>query len=196
MHAQCTGLGPYLITGDATPRTGNRSQYFAPSGIFTCKDGKQAVITCPSEKFFGNLCRALGTDWVSDPRFETIERRLENEDALEQCISDRCKEFTRDELVARLIDADVLTAPVNAVPEVTEDPQILHNRMLETVDHTRLGPIRVTGIPIHLHGTPGRVQCPPPLQGEHTREILGELGYGAEQIEDLLASGAVAAVEK
>jgi len=190
-HAQCTGFGPYLLTGEATPRTGNRSQYFAPSGIYGCKDGKKAVITCPSEKFFRNLCSALDVDWPSDPRFESIDRRLENEDALDVLLNARCGDFDCDELVSRLIAADVLTAPVNEVPEAAKDPQILHNRMLVTVDHPKLGPVQVTGVPIRFADTPGAVRRAAPTHGQHTEEILLDLGYSSEEIGALRDAGAV-----
>ncbi len=177
MHAQCTGLAPYLLTGEVTPRTGNRSQYFAPSGIYTCKDGKQAVITCPSEKFFRNLCDALDVPWADDARFRDIDSRLRNQDELDRLLNARCRELSREELVERLIAADVLTAPVNEVPEAVQDPQIRHNRMIVTTEHPKLGPIRVTGVPMQFHGTPGGVHKPPPVLGQHTREILEQLGY-------------------
>jgi len=196
MHAQSTGLGPYLITGQPTPRTGNRSQYFAPSGIFTCKDGKKAVITCPSEKFFRNLCEALDVTWFEEPRFANIDKRLENQDELESVISARCRDFAQEELVERLVAADVLTAPVNQCQEAVEDPQILHNRMIVTTDHAKLGPIRVTGVPIRFEKTPGSVALPPPLQGQHTEEVLRELGYAQEQIAALLEEGVIGAAER
>ena len=191
LHAQCTGFGPYLFTGEATPKTGNRSQYFAPSGIYTCKDGKKAVITCPSEKFFRNLCEAFDVTWVDEARFHDIDSRLRNQDDLDRLIDARCKEFTCAELVERLIAADVLTAPVNEIPEAVEDPQIRHNQMIVTTEHPTLGPIRVTGVPIHFHGTPGSVRKPPPLLGQHTEEILTELGYRSGEIAKLVASAAV-----
>jgi len=190
VHAQCSGLGYYFVSGEAPPRTGNRSQYFAPSGIYACKDGKRLCLTCPSEKFFRNLCGALDVSWADEPRFETIARRLENEDELDRLLAARCKDFSRDELLARLIAADMLVAPVNEIPEVARDPQILHNQMIVTTEHAKLGPVPVTGVPIKLQGTPGSVRLGPPLHGQHTEELLGELGYGGEQIAALLREAA------
>ncbi len=192
VHAQAAGLGSYLVTGDETPRTGNRSLYFAPSGIYGTKDGKSVVITCPSERFFEKLCAALDVDWVRDPRFENIDRRLENEDALDSAIEERCRGFDSDELLERLTAADVLSAPLNEVGDVVADPQILHNQMIVTTEHEKLGPVSVTGVPIHFAGTPSSVRQPPPLQGQHTAEILAELGYGSEKIAELVRDGAVA----
>jgi crotonobetainyl-CoA:carnitine CoA-transferase CaiB-like acyl-CoA transferase len=192
LHAQASALGTYLIAGEPTPRTGNRSLYFAPSRIYTCGDGRKAVITCPGEKFFRNLCAGLEVAWADDPRFENIDRRLENEDELDRLIDARCKDFSVDELQARLVAADVLCAPVNGAEEVARDPQIRHNNMIVSVDHPKLGPVNVTGVPIHFHGTPCQVSQPPPLQGQHSHEILAELGYGPEEVAKLLEDGAVA----
>ena len=191
VHAQASGIGSYLITGEETPRTGNRSLYFAPSGVYNTRDGEKVVITCPAEKFFAKLCEALEVDWVSDPRFQNIDARMENQDELDRTIDDRCREFTRDELMQRLIAADVLTAPLNSVKQVVDDPQIAHNEMLVTTDHPTLGDVKVTGVPLHFQNTPGKVQMAPPLQGQHTAEILEELGYGEEAIAKLVGDGAI-----
>jgi crotonobetainyl-CoA:carnitine CoA-transferase CaiB-like acyl-CoA transferase len=192
VHAQASSLGAYFLTGEPPPRTGNRSQYFAPSGVYECADGRRMCITCPSEKFFRNLCHALEVRWADDPRFQTIELRLKNEEALDREIARCCAGLERDELLERLIGADVLAAPVNEIPEAARDPQIRHNAMIVTTEHATLGPLDVTGVPIRMHGTPGSIRRAPPLKGEHTEEVLAELGYRAEEISRLLAEGAVA----
>jgi crotonobetainyl-CoA:carnitine CoA-transferase CaiB-like acyl-CoA transferase len=196
VHAQSSALGSFFVSGENPPRTGNRSQYFAPSGVYTCADGRRICITCPSQKFFRNLCAALGVTWADDPRFGTIADRLRNEDELDRLIAMRCREHPRDELLARLIDADVLTAPVNEIAEAADDPQIRHNEMIVTTRHSTLGPLPVTGVPIHLHRTPGSVRRSPPVQGEHSEEILRELGYTSEDVGALAREGAVGLWER
>ncbi len=190
VHAQCSGLGGYFLNGEVTPRTGNRSHYFAPSGIYPTSDGHMVCVTCPSQKFFRNLCQALEVDWVTDEKFATIEARLANQDELDRQMSERCRSFTREELIDRLIAADVLAAPVNEIPEVASDPQVRHNRMIATVEHAKLGALEVTSLPIHLRGTPGSVRLAPPVHGQHTGELLRELGYSDDEISRLVESGA------
>jgi crotonobetainyl-CoA:carnitine CoA-transferase CaiB-like acyl-CoA transferase len=192
IHAQASGLGAYALTGEVTPRTGNRSQYFAPSGVWTCRDGKGIVITCPSEKFFRNLCRALGTEWDQDARFERIEGRLKNEDELERLVAERCAALERDDLLERLVAADVLTAPINEIPDVVRDPQVRHNEMIVPVEHAKLGRLNVTAPPLHMHSTPAAVRLAPPLLGQHSEEILAELGYSAGEIGELKQNRIVA----
>ncbi|CAB1369255.1 CaiB/BaiF CoA transferase family protein [Denitratisoma oestradiolicum] len=192
MHAQASSIGTYLATGDRPVRTGNRSLYFAPSGVYPTKDGKHVVITTPGEKFFGKVCRALETDWDTDPRFHDINARLANEDELDRVVGERTSQYTRDELVEKLIAADVLTAPINEVEDVIQDPQILHNKMIVSTQHPELGELKVTGIPVRFYGTPCEVRKHPPMQGEHTRELLAELGYSTAEIDDLIARGLAA----
>ena len=191
MHAQCSSVGSYLVGGEVTPRTGNRSQYFAPSGIYPTQDGKGIVITCPSQKFFGFLCKTLGVDWATDPRFENIEGRLENQDELDRLLGQACQKFDRDDLVEKLVAGDLLTAPIQVIPEVVEDPQVVHNEMIVNTQHASIGELPVTGVPIKFRGTPGSVRRAPPVHGEHTEELLSELGYADEEISQLRKDGDV-----
>ncbi|TAK53910.1 MAG: CoA transferase [Gammaproteobacteria bacterium] len=192
MHAQAGFVGNFLATGERMPRTGNRSNVFAPSGIYPTRDGKQVIITSPSQKFFPKICRALGADWDADPRFQDVAVRRANHDELDLLMSQRTRQFDREALLEKLIAADVLTAPVNDLDDVVRDPQILHNQMIVPLTHPELGRLEVTGLPIHFSGTPASVRRHPPMQGEHTREILAEVGYGVAEIDSLMAKGLVA----
>lgn len=186
VHAQASGLGAWFLNEEITPRTGNRSQYFAPSGVYPCRDGKGIVITCPSDKFFANLCRALEVEWATDPRFAKIAARLERQDELEEMLRARCRDFDRDDLLQRLIAADVLSAPIFEIPEVAADVQVRHNDMIVATEHATLGRLEVTGVPIKLRGTPGSVRLAPPVHGQHTDELLAELGYDGDAIARLV----------
>ena len=195
-HAMCSNLVAYTMAGEVTPKTGNRSQYFSPSGVYECGDGKSIVITCPSNKFFRHLSAAMDADWPNDDRFRTIQARLENQEELDEAVSAQCKKFERDDLLLKLIDADVLTAPINEIPDVVSDPQVRHNDMLETVDHAVLGQVEVTGVPLKMRGTPGAVRLAPPVHGGDTSPLLQELGYSAEDVADMIADGIVATFDQ
>jgi len=181
------------ISGEAPHRTGNRSLYFAPSGVYECADAKLICITCPTEKFFRNLCAALGASWAEDPRFRTIPLRQQHEDEIDGEIAARCRELPRDALLKKLLAADVMAAPVNDLPDVARDPQVRHNGMMTTVDHTTIGKLRITGAPLRLGRTPASVRRAPPVLGEHTREILKEIGYTKGEIEELVRDGTAGA---
>ncbi|MCC6764068.1 MAG: CoA transferase [Deltaproteobacteria bacterium] len=195
VHAQASGLGAWFLKEEITPRTGNRSQYFAPSGVYPCRDGKGIVITCPSDKFFTHLCRALEVDWVGDPRFAKIAARLEHQDALDALLAARCRDFARDDLLLRLIAADVLAAPIHDIPEVAGDPQVRHNDMIVATEHATLGRLEVTGVPVKLRGTPGSVRLAPPVHGQHTVALLAELGFGADEVAALRRARTIGVAE-
>jgi crotonobetainyl-CoA:carnitine CoA-transferase CaiB-like acyl-CoA transferase len=107
VHAQAPNIGCWVNGGEDPPRTGNRSQYFSPSGVYPTRDGKQVVITCPSDKFFHNLCVALEVDLADDPRFADVEQRMQHEEELDALLHEHCGRFDREDLVERLVAADV-----------------------------------------------------------------------------------------
>ena len=133
---------------------------------------------------------------MRDPRFGTIDARKQNEDELDRLIGERCKDFTREDLVEKLIAGDLLTAPINDIGDVVIDPQIRHNQMIQTVAHEMLGSVDVTGVPIRFYSTPGSVRLAPPMLGQHTQEVLAELGFNEDEMGQLADEGIIGTRER
>ena len=177
VHLQGVQLGEYLLTGQPPPRVGNRSPFYAPYNSYRCADGGEVHLAAFNDKFYRNLCRALeAPELADDARFASAAARLENREALDAEIAARCARLGRAELMAQLEHADVVAAPVNDYLAAVADPQLQHNAMFAPVTHGAHGPLTVPGIPLHLNRTPGQVRRPPPALGEHTAQILAELG--------------------
>jgi crotonobetainyl-CoA:carnitine CoA-transferase CaiB-like acyl-CoA transferase len=174
------------------PRVGNASAFYAPYGTFTCRDGQDIQIASFNNKFFHNICKAIEReDLITDPRFATIEDRLAREPALNAEIQTAFSRIDADEMMRRLIAADVMAAPVNTYAQTFADPQVQHNHMAVEVNHARVGKLKVGGIPVKLKKTPGAVRLAPPTLGQHTREVLGELGLSDADMERLLQQGVI-----
>ncbi len=177
VHLQSVQLGEYLLTGEPPPRTGNRSPFYAPYNTYTCADGHQVHLAAFNDKFYRTLCQALDAPQLAhDPRFATATSRLANRDALDLELAALCAREPRAALMRRLHSADVVAAPVNDFPAVRADAQLQHNGMLPVVDHPEHGPLVIPGIPLRLGRTTGGIRRPPPRLGQHTAEILNELG--------------------
>jgi crotonobetainyl-CoA:carnitine CoA-transferase CaiB-like acyl-CoA transferase len=95
--------------------------------------------------------------------------------------------------VRRLDNAGVPCGPIRDVAQAMDDDQTRAQDLVLEVEHPRIGPLRVSGAPYHFDGEPVRARLPPPLLGQQTTEILTEVGYSAEEIDELIASGAAQA---
>ncbi len=189
VHIQAPYTGQYFLLGTQQPRTGNGIDWYAPYNAYECADGRHVHLACYNDKFFRNLCVAMGRpELAEDDRFATNELRLEHRAELDGIVAEFLGSLPRDKALDVLWDNDVIVGPVNDYAEVFADPQVLHNRMVVVVDH-HTGPLRVAGVPVRLSETPGSVRRPPPGLGEHTAEVLEELGFDRDFIDRLAPGG-------
>jgi crotonobetainyl-CoA:carnitine CoA-transferase CaiB-like acyl-CoA transferase len=154
-------------------------------------DGFMTWFTVSDTEFQG-LCRVVGhPEWAADPRFATLLKRTENVLELMPALKEEFAKRPTTELIAALEAEDVPCAPINAVREIADDPQVRHSRTLEESDHPRAGRMRQPRPTVHFETTPARIAGPAPMLGEHTDEVLGELGIGGQELASLRADGVV-----
>ena len=180
-----------FATGASPGRLGNAHPNIVPYETFATADGDIAVAV-GSERQWRRFCDALETPHLAaDSRFATNADRVTNRASLRAIIAERIASGRSAEWLDRLGAADVPAGPINDVLAALATPQSIARGVDVSIDHPRLGPIRQVAPPFELSATPATIRLPPPLLGEHTDEILGELGYDTAGIADLHARAVV-----
>ncbi|MCM8748512.1 CoA transferase [Thermomicrobiaceae bacterium CFH 74404] len=183
--------GIYFATGETPKRTGNAHPIVAPYQTFSTADG-YVNIAAGNDAIFARLCRALGLErLLEDPRFQTNAGRITNLPALVESLEAVLKTYRTSEVVAMLDAADVPCGPIYTVPEVFADPQVQHLELRQRVPHPALGEVDQLGFPYRFSASPAAIRRHPPLLGEHTEEVLAEVGYSPAEIARLREAGAV-----
>jgi crotonobetainyl-CoA:carnitine CoA-transferase CaiB-like acyl-CoA transferase len=181
----------YFDTGERPRRAGNRNLNLSPAEAFQTKDGLLNVVLMNSEQW-GRFCAALDDPAMeTDPRFATNDGRLANHSEFKARVERILAAAPTAEWVSRLEAAGIAAGPVYEFHEVFEDPQVRHLGLVATMDQPGAGRVRFLGFPGSASGTPPRIDRPAPLLGQHTAEVLGELGVSREEIDRLAASGVI-----
>lgn len=183
--------GYYFATGQEPERLGNEHYEIVPLNVYEAGDGRHLLVIAHSEKFWLALVAGLGEpELAEDFRFKTNADRLRHRAELNQRLAARFREASLEEWTRRLGEAGALFAPVRSLREVFADPDVRRGMVVE-LPHPTAGQIRVLGNPIKFSATPAEVRTPPPRLGQHTRDLLRELGYSDADITGLAAQGAV-----
>ena len=189
--AQLTYLSSaWLNTGLEPPRVGNRHLSIAPYCSYRAADGWLNVGVA-NEALWARFCAAVGRAALrDDPRFATNDLRVANVDALDAELAQVFAERTVDAWVGLFDAAGIPAGPVLTVPQVMCHPQLAARDMVVAMEHPDIGEVRSVGPPMRLEGTPARPVRWPPRLGEHTAEVLGEIGFDRSEITAFQRAGA------
>jgi crotonobetainyl-CoA:carnitine CoA-transferase CaiB-like acyl-CoA transferase len=189
LHLQAAPMTEYLATGTLPPRSGNAAPMTAPADLFTTADG-HLVISAYLDDHWRTLCEALGrAELITDSRFATKVERVRNRDALVRELETTLRTDTSREWMAKLQGAGLAVGMVKSYADIADDVQV---RAMETVVSVGdVSPIRTVRSPARFGSWRTEYTVAPPGVGEHTEEVLGELGYSRDDVASLVGSGVV-----
>ena len=168
---------------DATQTDYSRQALYSP---YRCSDGKYLILVVLTDDQFHQLCQALQLDHlIEDPRYGSNLDRAQHSSELYSLVEGILSTRTRDEWLQVLEQHDVPSMPILEREEVFQHPQIRENQMIASINHPHAGRVEMFNIPVRLSETPGTIRRPSPTLGQHTEEVLRELGYDDQGIVEL-----------
>jgi formyl-CoA transferase len=181
----------WLIDEEIAPQAGNDHPTGIPTGVFTTADG-HINIAASGQTMYRRLCTAIGApELIDDPRFKTLGDRSKNRKQMNAELDRVLVKKSSAEWIEALNAAGVPSGPILNIKEVFENEQVKHLGLAQSVRHRTRGEMKVQAPPSTLSRTPGAIRRAAPEHGEHTDEILKELGYSAEDIKTLRKDAAV-----
>jgi crotonobetainyl-CoA:carnitine CoA-transferase CaiB-like acyl-CoA transferase len=183
----------YFATGVSPGPSGSAHLLTAPYQAFPTADG-WVNVGGANQANWERIAKVIGRpELAEDARFKTNGDRMRNLTALTPLVAERMKTRPSAEWLAAFEAAGVPAGPVNKIGDMLEDPQVAAREMVVEVEHAKAGRMKTLGLPLKFSDTPGAVCRGAPTLGQHTREVLADLGYSHSETEQLIASGAVAA---
>ena len=184
--------GVYFATGQSPSRLGNKHLVITPYEDFETKDGS-IIIATASQKLWEMLCNKVleHPELIEDPRFRTMSDRNTNQRQLKAIIEQLTKTKASKDWIEVLELNAIPCGYIRKVSDALESEHIKARGMVIEMEHPTAGKIRLLGNPLNLSDTPIEASMPPPTLGQHTTEILKELGYSEREIEELKSEGIV-----
>jgi formyl-CoA transferase len=179
----------WTVDGEVPKQAGNFHPTSIPTGVYRTKDGHINIAVFGS-KIWERFCEALGApEWVADERYRSKANRSVNRDTLNAAIEERLASQTSDHWIELLNRIGVACGRINNLKDVFAEPQVQHLGMVKTVVSAHRGEQHLVGQPVTLTRTPSKIARAAPRRGEHTEEVLAEIGYDAEALARLKAAG-------
>jgi CoA:oxalate CoA-transferase len=175
-----------FFSGETPKPLGNTHPTISPTGAFPTKDG-YIIIAVGNDNLWQIFCRVVEREeWIIDPRFITNAKRTGNMHKLKELLEELFRGHNTAHWMEVLEKEGIPCGPVNSIEQIVNDPCVAFREMIASLRHPVAGDVKMSGLPIKLSRTPGRVSVPSPILGQHNDEVLELLlGFTKDKIDDL-----------